>query len=382
MTLELLDTQVSSMNFPETLPDLYSVLENSKATTPDHLTAIIEKAQRSEGLDLNDAAALLTAPADFNERIFDAARSVNLQVKGKQITFYGVVYIHDFCIDHCTYCGDSRHADFNKRKLLSADDFVEDVSSLLARHDLQQICFLSGEAPRKFNTDQLITYLRLLSRFYHHKIILNIPPVSVEEFGLIRSALPANRLHFRVFQETFDRDIYRKAHVFGPKADFSSRLDAQARARQAGFDEIGFGVLYGLNDKRLGTLFDTLAMLAHAQSLQGQYGKCPQSISFPRVQPAPGINYVPPGAVDDDALIRCVTVVKLAAPEVDTIITCRESAAFRRRIRPIVNIEDFAARPGPGGNMNPNAHLQMLLPDMRTGEEIREEISNAGYTVR
>jgi 2-iminoacetate synthase len=293
-----------------------------------------------------------------------------------------VVYIHDFCIDHCTYCGDSIHAEHGKRRLLSADEFVEDVSSLLSRHDLQEICFLSGEAPRKFNTDRLITYLQLLSRFYRHKIILNIPPVSVKDFARIRAALPENRLHFRVFQETFDRDIYSRAHISGPKADFYSRLEAQARAKQAGFDEIGFGVLFGLNDKPLGSFFDTLGMLAHARFLQSEYGKFPQSISFPRIQPAPGISFVPPKAVDDQVLIRSVAVIKLAAPEVDIIITCRESAGFRRRVRPIVNIEDFAARPGPGANMNPNAHLQMYLPDMRSGEEVRAEILADGYAVR
>jgi 2-iminoacetate synthase len=370
------------MIFPDQLDSLYSLLSCARPSSAEIIEVILRKAMLGDGLDLEDAAALLTAPSEWNDRIFDAASALNLKVKGKQITFYGVVYIHDFCINHCTYCGDSVHVCGYKRKLLSPDEFVEDVSTLLSHHALKEICFLMGEAPKRFNTEQLIQYLGLVPGIYREKIILNIPPLSSEDFKRVRAGVPNNRLHFRVFQETYDKDIYRREHLKGPKMDFEWRVNSQTRARQTGFDETGHGVLYGLNDKPDGALFDTLAMLAHARCLHADFGKWSQSMSFPRLQPAPGVKYSPPGSVDDDTLVRCVAVIKLAAPQIDTVITCRESAEFRRRIRTIVNIEDFAARPGPGGNVDPQTRQQMFLPDMRTGEEVREEMAHDGYKVQ
>lgn len=370
--------------FPEDLQSLYGELEESRSHTETELSAILSRASSARGLELVEAAALLMAPPSWDQRIFHAAAALNEQTKGRVITFYGVVYIHDACINHCRYCGDSLHISPRefRRKILTLDEFVKDVQALLRHHPLKEICFLSGETP-KFKNADLIAYLQAISPYYEEKIVLNIPPLSVADFQSIRAALSDHVLHFRVFQETFDAEAYRREHVEGPKTDMLARIDAQSRALQAGFDQVGHGILYGINDKPNGALFDTLAIIAHVKSLHRAYGKWSQSISFPRVQDSPGNpDYVIPSPVPDEQLIRCVAVTKLALPDVDTVITCRESAKFRRSIRPIVNIEDFAARPGPGGNSMPEVRQQMFLPDMRSGEIVREEIISDGYAVR
>ncbi|MDD5266661.1 MAG: hypothetical protein PHO08_05980 [Methylococcales bacterium] len=370
------------INFPRDLPLLYALVDFSVHAKDSHVKTIIDRAADGEGLSIPESAVLLAAQRKWEDSIFEAAAKVNAFVTGKTITFYGVVYIHDFCINHCTYCGDSIHAANAKRTLLTQQELVADVKALLTRHPLKEICFLMGEDRKRFKPDDLVTYLQAIASVYQEKIILNIPPLNIDRFRDIRLALPHNRLQFRVFQETYDAELYQREHLSGPKIHYDWRLNSQARALDAGFDEVGHGVLYGLNDKKHGHAVETLSMLAHAQDLYERFGKRSQSMSFPRVLPAPDIDFHPPAEINDETLIRCISVVKLAAPQIETIITCRESESFRRLVRPIVNIEDFAARPGPGGNSITDARQQMFLKDLREGDEIREEIVCNGYTVR
>lgn len=105
-------------------------------------------------------------------------------------------------------------------------------------------------------------------------------------------------------------------------------------------------------------------------------------MSFPTAQDSPDVSYRPTLRIAEDQLQRALSVTKLTAPEIDTVLTCRESAAVRRRLRPVVNIEDFAARPGPGGNSDPAVRQQMSLGDMRPGDEICQEMKADGYEVR
>jgi 2-iminoacetate synthase len=372
----------SKMRFPNEIARLYELLTVSSSVSESVREDILSKATNGNGLSLQEAAVLLTAPAFWGGRIFASASELNARIKAKAITFYGVVYIHDYCVNHCTYCGDSVHAVDAKRKLLTQDEFVADVKALLSHHPLKQICFLMGEDWLRFKHDHLVKYLQAIAPIYREKIILNVPPLSVGQFRKIRDALPNNRLQFRVFQETYDPEIYVHEHLRGPKVNYEWRVDSQARALEAGFDEVGHGVLYGLNNKEHGHLFETLAMLAHARDLKEKFGKRSQSMSFPRVLPAPDIDYHPAAQIDGDTLKRCISVVKLADSQIDTVITCRETAMFRRQIRPIVNIEDYAARPGPGGNSMPEARQQMFLPDMRCGEEVRIEMIGDDYKVQ
>ncbi len=371
-----------TMNLLNVLSTIHSQLEEGAALPDSAREEVLTEASRGLGLSLAQAAVLLSAPAYWNGRIAETAAQVNRAVKKGVVTFYGVVYIHDYCKCHCAYCGDSLHATNAVRTLLTREQFISDVSTLLHQHPLKEICFLMGEDWQRFSCDQLIEYLQAITPFYREKIILNIPPVTVAQFRKIRAALPDNRLHFRVFQETYDRSVYAQWHLVGPKKDFDWRITAQDRALEAGFDESGHGILFGLNEYPRGNLFEVMAVLAHAQALHERHGKWSQSISFPRVLPAPDIDYHPAAPISNEELQRCISVVKLVAPQIDTVITCREDPLSRRLLRPIINIEDYAARPGPGGNSIQDVRQQMVLPDMRSGEAVKQEMIRDGYIVR
>jgi len=371
---------VPDLAFPKRLDKLYGTLAEAVHDDCEFRSRCLDKASVGVGLNIREASSILTAPDDWDDRIADAAAKVNAARNGRHITFYGVVYIHDACINECVYCGDSRRILF-KRRILSKDELLRDVRALIERHDFREICFLMGEAPTQFTTEDLVGYLQAVAEIYRGKIVLNISPLSVEGFARIRQALPDNILQFRVFQETYDPDIYKETHLAGPKVDMYARIDSQQRALDAGFDEVGHGVLYGLNAKTLGAEFDTIAVLTHAFHLKSMYGKWSRTMSFPRIQPIPDARHEIPNSVSDSRLARCIATVKLTVPGIETIITCRETAELRRTLRPMINIEDYAARPGPGGNSMPEVHMQMLLPDMRSGDEIKREMINDGYIV-
>lgn len=370
------------MQFPNELPSLYDLLRCARSATHEDRVAALAAASSGVGLSLEEAALLLAAGPDWSDPIFEHASAINRSIKGRRIEFYGVVYIHDYCVNSCHYCGDSREAKA-RRRLLTLEEFRRDVQALLSRWPLRQICFLMGEDPQRFPFGRLVEYLQDLTTYYDEEVILNIPPLSADRFATLRRELPPkNPLQFRVFQETYDRQVYAREHTHGPKKDFDWRVASQARALEASIDRVGLGVLYGLNEDPNGVAFETLAMLAHARDLHRRFGRWPKTMSFPTAQDSPDVDYRPSLRITEDQLRRALAVAKLSAPQVDTVLTCRESAEVRRRLRPVVNIEDFAARPGPGGNSDPAVRQQMSLGDMRSGEEVSREMRADGYEVR
>lgn len=409
-------------------PDLIVTCLTTVANQADQdLKPILEKVIDGGPLEMDEIACLLVQKdANKKSMIFEAAKKLNLLIHGKKnqrvINFYGVVYLSDFCISTCKYCGDNLYSDredwrrlvsmsnlsivdFEKKKrVLSKDLFAKDILSLLEKHpNISEICLLSGDTPF-FNTDRLIVYLNILASIYKGRIILNIPPLSVRDFVKIRKAVTNNLLQFRVFQETYDPIIYRREHPLydfsdpivqkmkgflmkhnagvPPKCDYEFRLRSQSRALMAGCDEVGLGVLFGLNDNEFGASFEILALYMHARHLYRSFGIFPASISFPRILASKGVEYNVPNEVSTEELKHLVAVTKLAIPQSKLIITCRESAEFRREIRPVINTEDFEARPGPGGNLfGDSALFQMEIKDRRKGKEIMKEMKDEGYYV-
>lgn len=366
---------------------------------------VLDKIELRKPLSDYDVAILLYAPEEYSNRIVELATAVNDSLYGKQRFFYGVSYVSDFCISTCRYCGDnicSLRA--GHRATLTPDQLKQDILAILdGDPDIQEICMLSGDNPG-ITIDKWITYIKAIFEVYHNELTLNVAPFNIQEFKAIRHAFPDKKLQFRVFQETYDEDVYRREHpsyleikdklskssmnylqkngIYYPyKIDFSYRMQTQERALMAGFDNYGFGVLFGLNDLGHKAFFETLAMKVHGEYMYHKYGIWPKTISFPRIQPSKGVDAFIPGFVCDDELVRIIAVCRIMFPYSHMVITSRETADFRSRIRPFINIEDFAAKPGPGGNYMPDVTFQMELADNRPGKEIRENIIEEGYTI-
>lgn len=402
-------------------------LRNAAKQSDRDLNPILQNVLNGGPLQMDEISILLVQEdQDKKSMIIEAAQKLNLLIHGKNkqrvINFYGVVYLSDFCISTCKYCGDNLYSDredwrrlvsrsnlsivdFEKKKrVLSKYLFAKDILSLLEKHpNIPEICLLSGDTPF-LNTDRLIEYLNILTSIYKGRIILNIPPLSVRDFMKVRNAVTNNLLQFRVFQETYDPIIYSREHPLydfsdptvqkmkgflmkhnagvSPKCDYEFRLRSQSRALMAGCDEVGLGVLFGLNDNEFGASSEILALYMHAWHLYRNFGIFPSSISFPRILASRGVEYNVPNQVSAEELKHLVAVTRLAIPQSRLIITCRESAEFRSNIRPVINTEDFEARPGPGGNLfGDSALFQMEIKDRRKGKEIMKEMKDEGYYV-
>lgn len=389
-----------------------------KEISSQEVKNVLNKIENFIPLADKDVGFLLYAADEFHDIILQKAKEVNQLLYDKVIKFYGVAYVSDFCLETCRYCGDNIYSnrgeweklilEANKdgkikspKHFLTPKELKEDVAALLKKHpNLEQLCILSGDTPT-LNVPRWIESLQEVASIFDKRIILNIPPLHINAFRKIRAALPNNKLQFRVFQETYDEKIYNREHpqydyedqrtlklraailkekrFNSAKANFWARVYSQERSLLAGFDEFGLGVLWGLNDGPNGSFFEVLALKRHSEYMFNKYGLVPETISFPRILPSKGVEYKVPRPLDDKEFERIIAVTKLAIPQAELIITCRETAEFRRKIRPIINIEDYEARPGPGGNMSEDTIFQMEIVDRRTGKEIKEEMEKDGY---
>ena len=399
--------------------DINDILQDAyKNVTDSKIENVLNKIDSFLPLNDFDVGILLYADTKYQDIILEKAKKINKLLYDKVIKFYGVSYVSDFCLETCRYCGDNLYSNRTEwermirskndtknlsfpRHFLSPRDLKRDIEALLKKHPgLEQICLLSGDTPT-LNTERWIASISEVIKIYNKKIILNIPPLDITEFRKIRNAFPNVIFQFRVFQETYDEKIYRREHPYynfkdqrtlksmnaflkekrynSAKADFWARVYSQERAIIAGFDEYGIGALFGLNDGPHGSFFEVLAFKRHAEYMHIKYGLWPQTISFPRILPSKGIDYKVPKPVNDLDFERIIAVTKIAIPQSELIITCRENAEFRRKVRPIINIEDYEARPGPGGNMSDDIIYQMEIVDRRSGQEIKKEMEKDGY---
>jgi len=404
---------------------VFNLLEGNMNPSHGQIKQVLEKCIKGSNINLTETSLLLNSN-NFDEEIIETAKVVNKSVHKGEMTFYGVCYISDFCVNTCLYCGDNIYSNRDEwksilskennikdlgsylkksKRLISLEDFREDIHALFAKlpdgYSLKELCMLSGDTPG-LTLDKLIKYLKILSEIYQNKVILNIPPLTTSEFKKIRSILPKNKLQFRVFQETYDPDIYSREHplydlndprikrlhdflknynsLIPSKRDIEFRVNSQSRALDAGFDEVGLAVLFGLNDGKFGSKYEVLGMKLHADYLEKKYKKNPASVSFPRILPSKGVNYGVPNSVGDDEFMKLIAITRMAIPKAKLIITCREKATFRSRIRPLINIEDYEARPGPFGNAH-SAIFQMEIIDRRKGIDIFYEMKKQGFKI-
>jgi len=391
--------------------NINEVLRNARAIAQQNdlaISGVIEKINKRIKLSDLDVGILLFAPPKYSQRIFEEAALINNQLHNNEIRFYGVIYISDFCVETCSYCGDSllsarKETQKKIKRFLNRSEFIDDVKALIEKYpDLKEICILSGDSP-SLTVEKWIDYIQILNNYFKGKIILNKEPFNYQEFVKVRKEFPDVTLQFRVFQETYDQIVYEKEHryygevfnndaskkkylmrkklLYPIKTNYDFRLFSQERAILAGFDEYGLGVLLGLNYGEFKSAFEVLALKRHADYLYAKYGLWPATISFPRILPSVGVNYDVPGYVSDENYIRILSVTKLAIPYSKLINTCRETAEIRRKVRPIISIEDFEARPGPGGNSINNFICQMEITDKRSGKEILNEIKEDGFTI-
>lgn len=344
---------------------------------------ILNRASALRGLGLEDVAALMSVedPA-LLEAVFTCAREIKEEIYGNRIVLFAPLYISNLCHNECLYCAfRARNPDVGRR-VLSQAEIAREVEALVdAGH--RRLLLVSGEAwPDEgfsylLDSIRTIYSVRLGSREIR-RVNVNVAPLAFEEFrALARAGIGT----YQLFQETYHRETYERVHVAGAKADFDRRLEAPGLAMEAGLDDIGLGVLYGLHDWR----FDTLALLQHVQHLEQAHGVGPHTISVPRLEPAVGSDLAthPQHPMSDDAFLRLVAILRIAVPYTGIIMSTREQAAIRRASFALgVSQISAGSRTSPGGYRDAKPverEEQFQLGDHRPLDEVVADLASLGY---
>jgi 2-iminoacetate synthase len=344
---------------------------------------VLARSLAKEPLAPDEAAVLLRAEApDLVEEIFDAARRLKRDVYGRRIVLFAPLYIGNLCVNDCGYCAFRAGNPDSVRRTLSPVEVGAQVAAL-ERSGHKRLILVFGEHPRYTPEFIADTVRRVAAVRTGHgeirRVNINAAPLDVAGFRTVHEAGIGT---YQVFQETYHRATYARyhpAHTF--KGDYDFRLDSPNRAFEAGCDDFGIGALFGLADWR----FDVLGLVAHARHLRERYGVGPHTLSFPRLQPASGVDLAGAPFVGDGEFKRLVAVLRLSVPYAGMILTAREPAALRREILGFgVSQIDAGSRIEIGGYTEAgDAQVmdreQFALSDLRPLDEVLRQLLEDGH---
>ncbi|MBT9137553.1 MAG: 2-iminoacetate synthase [Syntrophomonadaceae bacterium] len=358
------------------------LLNRIKEPTTTQVRGILKKALSLKGLSPEEASTLIsvTDPA-LLEELMSTARVVKQRIYGNRLVLFAPLYITNYCVNNCLYCGFRRDNKSLKRKRLSRQELIEEVEALLSKGH-KRLLLVFGEDPGRGIDDVCETirtvYGVRLNGDAIRRINVNIASLKKEEFAQLKKEHIGT---YQLFQETYHYETYKIMHPEGPKSDYEGRMAALEQAFQAGIDDLGIGVLFGLYDWR----FEILAMLFYIQELERRIGIGPHTISLPRVEPALNAPVAadPPYAVNDRDFKKLVAILRLAVPYTGIILTTRESPSLRNELFSLgVSQISAASRTFPGayrGALGQKEESQQFhLGDTRSLEEVIEYVMKDG----
>ena len=358
-----------------------AVMENLKTEDVGKIDEVLAKARELKGLDHNDVAVLTAVKSpSLLERLFSTAKFVKEEIYGRRMVFFAPLYISNYCGNECLYCAFRKSNEGLKRHALTQEEIKRETEILIDQGH-KRLLVVAGESYPNGLDYVLETIATVYSVKRDHgeirRVNANLAPLSVEDF---RSLKGAGIGTFQLFQETYDRDVYAIVHPRGKKADYDWRASAMDRAMEAGIDDVGMGVLFGLADWR----FEILALMQHIAHLEDAFGVGCHTISVPRLEPANGSDMAssPPRPVSDEDFKKLVAILRLAVPYTGMIMSTRETAEIRRETYALgVSQISAGSRTNPGGYAaeQQNDASQFQLGDHRSLEEVVKEIASLGY---
>lgn len=341
---------------------------------------ILEKASTTKGLSSLEAATLLQATDDelWNE-IFCIARQVKEKIYGRRIVLFAPLYISDYCINSCLYCGYHRQNPTKRRRLSQKE--IETEVQLLEDMGHKRLAVESGEDPVNAPLEYILESIETIYRVRKangniRRVNVNIAATTVEDYKQLKAAGIGTYI---LFQETYHQPTYERVHPSGPKHDYDWHTTAFDRAMEAGIDDVGSGVLFGLYDYR----FEIIALLLHAAHLEEAFGVGPHTVSVPRLRTATGVNLSDFPLVTDEEFRKIVAVIRLALPYTGMILSTREEPALRREVISLgISQVSAGSCTGVGGYSNRKNGIskpQFEVADQRTMPQILEELIEDGY---
>lgn len=357
-------------------------LEAAQDKEAGHVREILRKARELKGLNMRDVAVLSSvSDPDLLHEMFATARDVKNAIYGSRLVLFAPLYVSNLCTNDCVYCAFRARNKELKRRSLTQDEIRQEVE-LLVDQGHKRVLLVAGESyPREgfqYVLDSVATiYSVKRGNGEIRRVNVNVAPLTVEEFRALKAAGIGT---YQVFQETYHRGTYRAVHLGGKKRDYDWRVTAMDRAMEAGIDDVGIGVLFGLFDWR----FELLALMQHIKHLEDAFGVGPHTISMPRLEPALGSDMAshPPRPVDDIDFRKIVAILRLTVPYTGMIMSTRETPNLRRETF-AMGISQISAgsRTNPGGYAEDEQfdEAQFQLGDHRSLDEVIRDVAELGY---
>lgn len=361
-----------------------TLLAQSKEATKEHVLEIINKAREAKGLTPEEVAILLEVKdEDLKKELFSVANQIKEKIYGKRIVIFAPLYISNHCVNNCVYCGYRYTNDICRRKLTKEE--IADEVRILEKMGHKRLALEAGEDPVNCSLEYVLDAIKVIYDTSEEmgsirRVNVNIAATSVEEYKRLKDA---NIGTYILFQETYHPETYKKMHLSGPKSSYHYHTTAMDRAMEAGLDDVGFGVLFGLYDYK----YEVLAMLYHALHLEEVFGVGPHTISVPRLKPATGMNIDKfPYLVNDEEFKMIVAILRLAVPYTGIILSTREDASFRDEAISLgVSQISAGSCTGVGSYKEENdkkaqgSTAQFEVGDHRTPDEILANLCKSGY---
>jgi 2-iminoacetate synthase len=359
-----------------------ALLGDGKNATPSDIDGILQKSRSLLRLTLAETAALLAVEdAAELQKIYEAAAYVKDTIYGRRVVLFAPLYVSNYCVNNCLYCGFRIDNTGLERKALSSAEIRSQVEYLLRRGHTRVLMVAGEGAPSgKKGIEYYTEAIRAIYEVNHgnhhvRRVNVNLPPLDREEMNALKDAGIGT---YQLFQETYHEATYRRVHPGGPKSDPDYRLEAIDRAFQAGINDVGIGVLYGLYDYR----FEVLAMLMHIEHIEKTYHVGPHTLSVPRIQEAAGseLSTNMPSQVSDLDFKKLVAVLRLSVPYAGIILSTRESSEMRDELLTHgVSQVSAESSTAPGGYCETTTGSQFSLHDSRSLDEVVHSLMGKKY---
>ncbi len=365
--------------------EILDTLEYAKAHAHDRelIDKILKRAEDFGGLTHREAAVLLECDLpDEVEKIRDLAKRIKQRNYGNRIVMFAPLYLSNYCVNGCRYCpyhGQNKHI---SRKKLTKEDIIREVTAL---QDMghKRLALEAGEDPVNNPIEYILECIDTIYSLKHkngaiRRVNVNIAATTVENYKKLHDAGIGTYI---LFQETYHKENYEYLHPTGPKHNYAYHTEAMDRAMEGGIDDVGIGVLFGLNLYR----YDFVGLLMHAEHLEAAHGVGPHTISVPRICPAEDIDVKEySNAISDEIFEKIVAILRIAVPYTGIIVSTRESKKTREKVLELgVSQISGGSRTSVGGYAEPEPEednsAQFDVSDRRTLDEIVRWLLELGY---
>ncbi len=347
------------------------------------IDSIIEKAKERKGLSHREASVLLACSDEAkNSEIYALAEQIKKDFYGNRIVMFAPLYLSNYCVNGCVYCPYHLKNKHIARKKLTQDEIRKEV---IALQDMghKRLAIESGEDPVNNPIEYILECIKTIYSVKHkngaiRRVNVNIAATTVENYRKLKDAGIGTYI---LFQETYHKESYEQLHPTGPKHNYAYHTEAMDRAMEGGIDDVGLGVLFGLEKYR----YEFAGLLMHAEHLEAVHGVGPHTISVPRIRPADDIDPTEfTDAVSDDIFAKLVACIRIAVPYTGMIVSTRESKKTREKVLHLgISQISGASRTSVGGYCEPEAEddnsAQFDVSDNRTLDEVVNWLMSMGY---